>query len=340
MTAQTTRVVVSGTLPSSFPSAAFGERIELITAHTDEELRSAVREAEVLYTWRVPDEVPQSTPNLRWIQLVSAGVDHIRGLPVWESSITVTAAQGMHTVPMAEHCMSLLLALTRQVPTLVRSQDRQEWAHNRRDLRFGELRGKTMGIVGWGKIGDGVAHLARAFGMRIIGTRWSVMVPTHVPRSGPFAYADEPWLEPVDLPADIVYPSVQLHEVLGQSDVLVVILPLTSETEGSFGEPEFRAMKRRALFLNIGRGRVVREEALIASLQSGHLRGAGIDVFAQEPLPRSSPLWSMPNVLISPHVGGVSDLTRERVARFFAVNLTRYLEGQPLLNVVERTAGY
>lgn len=340
MRSEAIRVVVSGNLPSSFPTAAFGERIELVTAHTDEELRVAVQHAEVLYTWRVPVEAPEKTPKLRWIQLASAGADHIRGLPVWKSSITVTAAQGMHTVPMAEHCMSLLLALTRQTPALIRSQDRQEWIRNQRDLRLGELRGKTLGIVGWGKIGDGVAHLARAFGMRIIGTRWSVMVPSEVPRSGVFAYADEPWLEPVESPPDIVYPTAQLHEVLSQSDVVVVILPLTSETEGCFGEPEFRAMKRRALFLNIGRGRVVREEALIASLQSGHLAGAGIDVFAQEPLPRGSPLWSMPNVLISPHVGGVSDLTRDRVARFFAVNLTRYLEGQSLLNEVQRTAGY
>ena len=117
---------------------------------------------------------------MKWIQLVSAGVDHIRELPVWRSDITVTAAQGMHTVPMAEHCISLPLALSRQVPALVRAQDNHEWIHHRRDLQFGELRGKTMGIVGWGKIGDGVAHLARAFGMRIIGTRWSVMVPTQV----------------------------------------------------------------------------------------------------------------------------------------------------------------
>jgi phosphoglycerate dehydrogenase-like enzyme len=165
MTSDPVRVVVSGDLPSSFPTTAFEGRIQLITAHTDEELRTAAKEAEVMFTWRVPDEVPAITPDLRWIQLVSAGVDHIRNLPVWESSVTVTAAQGMHTVPMAEHCMALLLALTRQVPALTRAQDRSEWIHNQRDLHFGELRGKTIGIVGWGKIGDGIAHLARAFGM-------------------------------------------------------------------------------------------------------------------------------------------------------------------------------
>lgn len=339
MTSRVRRAVVSGNLPPSFPTAAFEGRVEFVTAHTDEDLRQAVRDAEILFTWRIPDEVPALTPDLRWIQLVSAGADHVRDLPVWKSDLTVTAAQGMHTVPMAEHCMSLLLALTRQVPALVRAQDRREWLHYQRDLHWDELRGKTMGIVGWGKIGDGVAHLARAFGMRIIGTRWSVLVPTEVSHAGG-AYADEPWLEPVESPPDIVYPTALLHEVLGQSDVLVLILPLTSETENSFGEPEFKAMKHRALFLNIGRGQVVREDALVAALQSGHLAGAGLDVFAQEPLPRTSRLWSLPNVIISPHVGGVSEMTRDRVARFFAVNLTRYLEGQPLLNEVRRAAGY
>jgi phosphoglycerate dehydrogenase-like enzyme len=340
MTAEPTKIVISGGLPGGFPVTAFADRVQLVTAHTDDELRHAVSDAEVLFTWRVPEEVPAKTPDLRWIQLASAGADHIRGLPVWGSDITITAAQGMHTVPMAEHCMSLLLALTRQLPALIRAQDRHQWIHNQRDLQFGELRGQTMGIVGWGKIGDGVAHLARAFGMRIIGTRWSVIVPTEVSQSGIQGYSDEPWLEPVQSPPDIVYPSSQLHDVLSQSDVVVVILPLTPDTEGAFGDEEFHAMKPRALFLNIGRGRVVREEALIASLQSGHLAGAGIDVFAREPLPRESRLWSIPNVIISPHVGGVSGMTLDRVARFFAVNLTRYLEGQPLLNEVQRDAGY
>ncbi len=340
MTSERVKVVVAGDLPAGFPTSAVDERVSLQIAHTDEELRVAARQAHVLFTWRIPTDVPSKTPDLRWIQLVSAGVDHIRDLPVWESSITITAAQGLHTVPMAEHCMALLLALTRQVPQLVQAQHDHEWLHNDRDFRMGELRGKTMGIVGWGKIGDGIAHLARAFGMRVIGTRWSVLVPSEVPRQGVSGYADPPWLEPVDAPADVVYPSAQLHEVLGMSDVVVVILPLTAETENSFGPAEFRAMKRRALFLNIGRGKVVREAALVEALRFGQIGGAALDVVASEPLGRKSPLWDMPNVLLSPHVGGMSDVTRDRVARLFALNLTRYLEGQPLLNQVRRTAEY
>ena len=342
MSTRPLRVVVGGSLPSSFPSDAFRGRVELEVAHTDEALRTAVQTADVLHSWQVPETVPAATPDLQWIHLPSAGADHVRSLPVWDSDIILTSAKGIHTVPMAEHLFAMLLALTRQIPHIVRSQDRQEWVHSWRSpgLHVGELRGRTLGIVGWGKIGGGIAHLARAFGMRVVGTRWSLVVPVEAPGQGAGAYADPPWLEQVDVPPDIIYPAAQLYEVLAQSDVIVLVLPLTAETEGSFGEAEFRAMKRGALFFNLGRGAVVDEAALVAALESGRLAGAGLDVFQREPLPRSSSLWTMQNVLVSPHLGGMSDNTRERGAAFFAVNLMRYLEGQPLLNVVARSQGY
>jgi phosphoglycerate dehydrogenase-like enzyme len=341
MTASRLKVVVAGNLPSGLGAATFDEKVEIQPAQTDEELRSAVRGADILYSWQVPEIVPAETPRLRWIQLPSAGADHIRSLPVWNSPITITASQGIHTVPMSEHLFAMILSLTRHIPDLVRAQDRHEWHRPRgSQARLGELRGKTIGIIGWGKIGDGVAHLARAFGMRVIGTRWSVLVPRESGETGVGAFTDPPWLEAEDASPDVVFPPAQLHDVLSESDVVVLILPLTDETRGSFGEAEFRAMKRGALFFNIGRGQVVREDALASALQSGRVAGAGLDVFTQEPLPRSSPLWTMPNVIISPHVGGVSEQTRERAAWFFAVNLTRYLEGRDLLNVVDRKQGY
>lgn len=335
-------VVYAGNVPSSFPTHLFDGRISLQIAPTDDALRRLVRQANILYSWQIPAIVPAETPHLQWIQLPSAGADHVRGLPVWNSDITITASKGIHTIPMSEHVFAMLLALVRQIPALVRAEADRVWLHDSRDahLQFGELRGRTMGIIGWGKIGNGVAHMARAFGMRVIGTRWSVLMPREVPSPTNAAFADTPWLEPVENLPDIVYPPAQLHEVLAQSDVVVVILPLTSETEGLLAEAEFRAMKRGALFLNIGRGAVAQEDALIHALQSGQLGGAGLDVFTQEPLPSSSPLWSMPHVIISPHVGGMSDRTSERAARFFAVNLSRYLEGQPLLNVVDRKQEY
>lgn len=336
------RVVIAEARTSGFPAARFEGRIDLRLAQTDEELRTAVRTADVLFSWKVPSTIPSETPDLRWIQLPSAGVDHIRDLPVWHSGIIITASQGIHTVPMAEHVFALTLALSRHIPPLVRAQERRQWRHDTREshMRFGELRGKTMGIVGWGKIGDGIAHLARSFGMRVIGTRWSVMAPREVPGRSDLIYVDPPWVEPVDLPPDIVYPAAQLRAVLGQSDVVVVTLPLTEETRESIGSGEFSAMKRGAIFVNVGRGQVVDEASLVDALQSGKLAGAGLDVFASEPLPATSPLWNMANVIVSPHVGGMSTMTRERAARLFAVNLARYLDGVPLLNAVDRARGY
>ena len=267
------RVVIAGTRSSALPAQLFDGQIDLAVARTDEELRTLVRAANVLYSWRIPQSVPAETPQLRWIHLPSAGVDHIRTLPVWRSDIILTASQGIHMVPMAEHLFALMLALTRQVAAMVRAQERREWLHDNPHFHLTELRGRTLGIIGWGKIGDAIAHLARAFGMRVAGTRWSVIVPREVPRTGETAYTDPPWLEPVDAPADILYPAAQLHEVLAQSDLVVLILPLTEETRGSFGETEFGSMKRGSLFFNIGRGPVVDEAALVRALRSGRLAG-------------------------------------------------------------------
>jgi len=339
---QELKVVTAGRLPHVFPEESYRGQAEFHAAHTDEELRVALRDADVLYSWQVPDTVPSQSPRLRWIHVPSAGVDHLKGHPVWASDILLSASTGIHTVPMSEHLFAMLLALTRQVASLVRAQERAEWTHDRPGAtgRFVELRGKTMGIVGWGKIGDGAAHLARAFGMRVVGTRLSVVVPREVPRPRDAAYEDMPLLEPVDLPHDIVYPAAQLHDVLAQSDAVAVFLPLTDHTRHSISRAEFASMKRGALFFNMGRGSVVDEVALLEALESGHLGGAGLDVFDQEPLPASSPLWRMQNVVVSPHVGGMSVATRDRGARLFAVNMSRFLQGESLLNLVNRNEGY
>ncbi|GAC1631689.1 MAG: D-2-hydroxyacid dehydrogenase [Ktedonobacteraceae bacterium] len=335
-------VVTAGTLPSGFDPRPFADRIEFQVAHTDDELHSLVRHAHVMYSWKIPESVPSDTPNLRWIHLPSAGADHIQELPVWRSDVVITASMGIHTVPMAEHMFAMLLALTRRIPALVRAQDSKHWLHDRRGARLEltELRGKTMGIVGWGKIGAGIVHLARAFGMHVIGTRYSIHVPQEVPNEGSGAFTDAPFTEPLEIGPDIVYPAAQLHDVLEQSDVVVLILPLTDETKHSFGNAEFRAMKRGALFFNIGRGAVVEEKELVRALQEGKVAGAGLDVFEQEPLFKGSPLWGMQNVIVSPHVGGVDERTQHRTWHFFVVNLQRFLDGQPLLNLVHRQQGY
>lgn len=338
MTSQPLLVVVTRTLPPNFPVDAFSGRAEFKVASRGDELRSAVRTADILYSWAVPADVPDGSPCLRWLQLPSAGADHLHGTPIWNSDVLITSSAGIHATPMAEHAMALLLALVRNIPSIIRSQDAGNWDH---DLgsHLGELRGKTMGILGWGKIGSALAHLAGAFGMRTIGTRYSVSVPQGVPRTCE-SLSDPPWLEPEDLPADIVYPAAHNDEVLSQSDVVVSVLPLTDETRRSIGDRQFTSIPKGGIFINLGRGSVVDEGALVRALRSGRLAGAGLDVFESEPLPRSSPLWRMENVIISPHVGGNSDRTADRAAHLFAVNLSRYLEGRPLLNVVNRSRGY
>jgi phosphoglycerate dehydrogenase-like enzyme len=342
MSEQILCVVTRDALPPSFSAQEFEGRIEILVASTDDELRTALERADIMYSGRVPEIVPAEAPRLRWVQLPSAGSDHLRHLPIWESDVIITSAAGVHTVPMTEHVFAMLLALTRHLPTMIRAQERREWTRTwpRTGPEFLELRGKTLCIVGWGKIGAGVAHLARAFGMRVVGTRSSASTPQVLQRPEDAAYADPPVLEPVDMAADTLYPAAQLPEVLSQSDVVVVILPHTKDTEGLFGEAAFRAMKPGALFINMGRGAVVDEGALVRTLESGQLAGAGLDVFDEEPLSPSSPLWSPPNVIVSPHVGGMSERTHERAAGLFAVNLRRYLHGEPLLNVVDRRREY
>jgi D-2-hydroxyacid dehydrogenase (NADP+) len=338
MTGTPLRIVITRPLPPTFPSDAFEGQAEFQLARTHDELTGAVRHADILYSWSVPNTVPQQSPHLRWIQLPSAGVDHLLGTPIWASDVLICSSAGIHAVPMAEHGMAMTLALARHLPAIVRAQDSDTWNH---DLgqHVSELRGRTMGILGWGKIGNSLAHLAAAFGMRVIGTRYSVAVSQGVQRTAA-AFSDPPWLEPEDLPADIVYPAVQIDEVVAESDVVVSLLPLTNETRHAIGERQFAAMPRGAIFISLGRGAVVDEEALIRALRSGRLAGAGLDVFESEPLPRTSPLWHMHSVIVSPHVGGNSDRTTERAAHLFAVNLSRYLEGHPLLNVVDRRRGY
>lgn len=335
------RVVIDEKLPASFPTSHLEGRVQFEPASTKEALEEAVRGSDVLYSGRVPDIVPAETPRLRWIQLPSAGADDLLDHPVWTSDVVITASKGIHTIPMTEQLFAMLLGLVRQIPATIRAQDRHEWIHDWAESRlsYDELHGKTLGILGWGHIGDGVAHLARAFGMRVIGTRSSVTEPHEVGRDvGPFT--NPPWVEPVTLEPDMVYPATRLHDVLSRSDVVVSILPLTDSTRHAMNGAAFDAVKPGALFCNMGRGGTVDEAALIRALQTGRLGGAGLDVFGEEPLPASSPLWSMPNVIVGPHVGGMSDHRHERTARFFAVNLERYLEGQPLLNVVDRGRGY
>jgi glyoxylate/hydroxypyruvate reductase A len=284
--------------------------------------RGYLAEAQVMFDFDHTHlhDLPQLAPRVRWIQATSAGIGQLllrTGLI--RTPIVFTTASGIHATPLAEFVLFALLAFAKDLPRLVRDQAAHRW------VRYcgRELRGTTVGIIGLGRVGRAVARACRALGVRVIGTRRT-------------ATAREEVIEDVDR---IVAPA-QLSTVIREADALVLACPLTPETEGLIGEAELRSMKRGAVIVNIARGAVVDEPALIAALRDGHLGGAALDVAATEPLPADSPLWDLPNVLLSPHSASTADTENAKLTDLFCENLRRYVRGEPLLNVFDRERLY
>jgi phosphoglycerate dehydrogenase-like enzyme len=291
-------------------------------------------DTQVLYAFYVPTNLLELAPQLAWVQLHSAGADHLLDHPLMRSQVAITTASGIHATPIAEYVFASMLAHRWRVPYWTHCQREGEWPAGRWALYARpELRGSTLGIVGYGSIGREVGRLGRAFGMRVLALRRSTRRPGEgysVPDTG----------DPEGTVPDRIYTPDSLHVMLAQCDYVVVALPLTPETEHFIGEAELRAMKPTAYLVNIARGAIVDERILIQALREGWIGGAGLDVFEEEPLPPDSPLWDLENVLISPHVAGFTPHYDERAAQLFARNLARYLAGEPLLNLVDKSRGY
>jgi phosphoglycerate dehydrogenase-like enzyme len=232
--------------------------------------------------------------------------------------VTITNAAGVAAAPIAEFAISRLLSVWKRLPEIDDEQAQREWKP-----KFGRtVEGLILGVIGLGAIGTAVAQRARGFGIYLIGTRRS-------------------YKEGQDHPAvDELHGTADLHEVLARCDAVVVSAPGTAETENLFDAAAFAAMKPGALFCNVGRGSLVDEPALIAALESGHLGAAILDVTREEPLPADDPLWSAPNILISPHCSAAQDRYTETLLALFADNLERFSRAEPLRNVVDRAAGY
>ena len=285
------------------------------------EWASLVAEAEVMLDVDRATErdLARQAPRLRWIQLSSSGVVHIvEQMGLGDRPIVVTNAAGMHALPLAEFVLFAMLYFAKRMPRVLADQRRHHWERFALDT----LPGKTLGIVGLGHVGGPIARLARSAGLRVVAVRRTAGAAS----------------EPPD--ADAVYPPAGLRTLLGESDYVVLIVPLTPETAGLLGKAELAAMKPGAVLINIGRGQLVDEAALIESLRSGHLGGAALDVFATEPLPNASPLWDLPNVLVTPHSMSTALDENEWLVDLFSDNLRRYLAGQPLRNVFDRARGY
>ncbi len=279
--------------------------------------------ADILCGFSPPAEAFTLAPGVRWLALPSAGADVAleRGL-VRPQGPVVTTAAGVHAIPMREHVFSVMLLWLRGWRARLDAQARHEWQRDGTFWGQRELDGATLGIVGLGAIGRGVARLGRAFGMRVVATHRSA-------RAG----ASDP-------DVDALIPLAGWHDLLAQSDFVVLALPSTPASRGMLDATALGAMRPHAFLVNIARGDVVDETALVTALRDGTIGGAGLDVFAQEPLPPDSPFWDLPNVLISPHIAGPTDRYSQRFTDLFLDNLARFDGGQPLRNVVDPARGY
>lgn len=289
---------------------------------------------EIFYGFTPPRDL-SAAPRLKWAQLHSAGINHLTNHPILGSDIRITTASGIHAVPIGEFAIALMLALARRVPRMVRMQDGGEWAKERWQTFLGvELRGKTLGIVGYGSIGREAARIAKnGFAMRVLAM-------TRSSNKQDRGYAEPGVGDPEGKLPDAWFTREQLRDMLAQSDFALVSAPLTDETRRMIAERELQAMKPTAFIVNIARGEIIDEGALVCALKEHWIAGAGLDVFAQEPLPAESELWKLENALIAPHVSGATPHYDDRAVELFCENLRRYLRGEELLNLVDRDKGY
>jgi phosphoglycerate dehydrogenase-like enzyme len=290
-------------------------------------------EVEVLSTFTVLPTLDKA-PRLRWVQLLSAGADHAIDHSLWSEKVIFTTTSGIHAIVIGEYVLALMLAWAQRLPALIDYQRRAEWLEDRFQLFAPqELRGATVGIVGYGSIGREVGRLASAFGMRVLALQRS---------SDPSdrGYTITGIGDPNGTIPEHFYRPHELLAMLPECDYVVLAVPLTDFTQNLIGPDELRVMRPSAFLVNIARGGVVDEPALIQALQEGWIAGAGLDVFVQEPLPADSPLWGMDNVILSPHIAGSTPHYFDRAVEIFAENLRRYVAGEPLINRVGRAAGY
>jgi D-2-hydroxyacid dehydrogenase (NADP+) len=272
--------------------------------------RSTLNHSSIVIGW--PDPAWLNQTPVQFHQLPSAGYDNYLNTGLEEKTdFTLCNARGVMSIPVAEHFLALMLALARRLPEHLNDKASKRW---QRRQRYGEVSGSTICILGLGDIGSEIARRCLALGMKVIGVR-------QYPEKGH------------DLVHE-VYPVQQLEKAVAQANHVVLIFPAGSGTDRFFDIAAFEAMKPGAYFYNLARGSVVDEEALVEYLRNGHLAGAGLDVFSQEPLLSESPLWSMNNVIITPHVGGRSIKEFDRLCGLFIANLERFFLGAPLLNQV------
>lgn len=290
--------------------------------NTIEAFSQAAATADVIFSWGAKRDVMEQllaqTPNLKWIHSRSAGLDSLLFPALIESPVPLTNGRGVFSQSLGEFVLAAVLYFAKDFRRMIRNQEAGRWEQ----FNVHEISGQTMGIVGYGDIGRACAWRAKAMGMKVLAVR------------------RRPEQSAGDQNVEQVYGFDGLHEMIRQCDYVVAAAPLTPETKSLIGAAEFAAMKPSAIILNVGRGPVIDEPAMLAALQSGQIRGAGLDVFTVEPLPAGHPFYSMENVLLSPHCSDNTQDWLEQAMLFFYRNLDRFQKGEPLENVVDKRAGY
>ena len=313
------------TAPAWFSERLRAEFPELQVVHLPDYKRvdEEIRDAEIVVAWSIRPEQITSAKKLRWIHSTATAVHQLMFPELINSDIVLTNAREVHGPIVAEHVMAQIFALAKKIPDAVRFQKAHEWAQQRmfdERPRVREVEGATVGLVGLGAIGRAVAKMAKALGMRVIAVR------EHAEKGSEGA--------------DAVFGPDEIDEVFRQADYIVLAAPVTESTKAIANTERLAMMKPDACLINVGRGALVDETALAAALRNQKIGGAALDVFPKEPLAADSPLWDLPNLLITPHTAALTEKQWERHYQLFADNLSRYLTGRPLSAVVDKSKGY
>lgn len=304
-----------GMVKAQYPSAVFYSAKNKLFSE-------AIREAHVLLGWRFPEELLQNAINLKWIQLISVGLsltekkydipDYIR------NDVIITTTKGLYSDSVADYVIWAILTMSRKFNALLKAQIHRNWAQ-----QIGEdARGKIAGVLGLGEIGRAVAEKVKAIGMKVSAIKRHYTSELNIPN------------------IDSLYPVTKLAEFLNNVDFLVICLPLTLETKGLIGRDEFKYMKNSSFVIDVSRGGIVNHKDLMWAIKNEIISGAILDVFENEPLPKDSELWNLNNVIITPHIAGITKDYVQKVGQLFSDNLERFIERKNLLNIVDRTRGY
>ena len=311
------KIVVTDARPAEIQQIREAAPGATIVAGEDATLAEQVADADAIIG-EINPELFHAAKKLRWVQVHSAGVERYVFPEFADSAVVLTNCKILQGPNIADHAISLLLALTRDLYLAIPDRVKEEW--NRREYSPIELRGKTAVIIGVGGIGMQIAQRAHAFDMKVIG------------------------VDPKDVPLNYfvsrVVPPDRLEAELPEADVVFMAAPLTSQSQGMMGPRQFGLMKKGSYFIAVSRGRTYDSDALLQALKTGRLAGAGLDVTNPEPLPKGHPLWKLENVIITPHIAGQSDGVEARRMALIVENVTRFVRGEPLLNVVDKKKGY